>query len=551
MEVAGGRGVEGSVDARPAPGNSGRHGERLAGPVDGKPPERTAGGREGVEEVAANRVPGWLRVAWLGAAVVVVAVAAALRLIDLNGQPGGLYPDEAAEGLDAHRLLHEAGFHPVFFHDDAGREALFGYLVAATFRVAGESATVLRGVAAVVGVVGVVALWPALRRFGAGAAVAGMAWAAGSLWLICVARDGFRVILVPLVGALALASLIRWGDRPGRARATVAGIVAGAGLWTYQPLKLLPLLVILWLWWIRHVDRERFTSLRPDLRWFAIAFAVVSAPMAVAAIGDPGNYLGRGASVTAFNPDQGPGALPLHVLRTIGMLGFTGDPNPRHNVGGLPLVGVPLALLVVAGGIRAWKRRGDHAHSLVLLGSAVFLIPPLIATEGGAPHFLRSLGLAPYLAALVALGCAELVDRCMAAGLRGGRAAAVAIAPAAALLVAAGVAAAQAYFSRGVADRYDAYSFDLVALSAQADHGPSTAVIVDDFAAFDVRFLDAADPPTIVDPAAHLDRPERFARIVARDRRQLTHVVGPSLAGRSVVAARDHAGRPVVWAVAP
>jgi len=476
--------------------------------------------------------------------------ASAVRLIDLSGQPGGLYPDEAAEGVDAHRLLHEAGYHPVFFHDDAGREAAFGYLVAAAFRVAGESTTVLRGVAAVVGILGVLALIPVLRRFGAGVALAGSAWAAGSLWLICVARDGFRVILVPLAGALALAALIRWGDRPTRERAMVAGAVIAGGLWTYQPLKLLPLLVALWLWRIRSVDRERFVAMRGGLRWFVIAFAVVAAPMAWAAAGDPGNYFGRGAAVTAFNPEHGPAALPLHVLRTLGMFGFTGDPNARHNVDNLPLLGVPLALLALAGAWRCWRRRGDSAHALVLLGTVVFLIPPLIATEGGAPHFLRALGLAPYIAALVGLGCAEMSDRVgMASG--SPRAHGVVVAGLGALLLATGGGSAFAYFSRGVAERYDAYSFDSVALAEQANHGARTAVVVDSFNAFDVRFLDASSMPTIIDPASHLDHAERFERIVARDRDQLARVAGPELAGRAAVAARDVAGRPVVWAVSP
>ena len=66
---------------------------------------------------------------------------------------------------------------------------------------------------------------------------------AGALWLICISRDGMRNVLVPLFGALMIWALIRWADRPGRVAAIVAGAVAGAGLWTYQPLKLTPLLL--------------------------------------------------------------------------------------------------------------------------------------------------------------------------------------------------------------------------------------------------------------------------------------------------------------------
>ena len=156
----------------------------------------------------------------MGASVVAIVLAAlTLRFAALSSQPGGLYPDEGAEALDAHRLLHTAGFHPVFFQDDGGREALYAYLVAGAFAIFGESPTVLRAVSATLGVLAVLALYPALRRFGRGVALGGMAWAAGALWLICISRDGMRNVLVPLFAALAIWALVRWADRPARAGA--------------------------------------------------------------------------------------------------------------------------------------------------------------------------------------------------------------------------------------------------------------------------------------------------------------------------------------------
>ena len=94
-----------------------------------------------------------------------------------------------------------------------------------------------------------------------------MAWTAGSLWMIAVSRDGFRNILTVLVGAAALAALLRWGDRPSRWSAALAGFAVALGFWTYQPLKLLPLLALLWLLWIRARDRDRFQALRATWTW--------------------------------------------------------------------------------------------------------------------------------------------------------------------------------------------------------------------------------------------------------------------------------------------
>ena len=327
--------------------------------------------------------------------VAAVGFALLVRFAALSSQPGGLYPDEGAEALDAHRLLHVAGFHPVFFLDDGGREAVYTYVVAVAFRVLGESTTVLRAVSATIGVLAVVALYPALRRFGRGAALAGMAWAAGALWLICISRDGMRNILVPLLGALLIWALVRWADRPGRSAAIVAGAIAGAGLWTYQPLKLTPLLIGIWLLWIRRQDRPRYARLKADLGWLALAYVLVAGPLLLTAVFDARDYFGRVAGVSPLNPANGGIDLAWHTLQTLGMFSFTGDPNARHNVASLPLLGWPLFALACGGAYRSWRRRADSGYSLLLIGFILFMLPPLLGIDGWAPHFLRSVGLAP------------------------------------------------------------------------------------------------------------------------------------------------------------
>ena len=104
--------------------------------------------------------PAVLRPAALAAFVAVagiVVVAVLLRFFDLAANPGGLYGDEAAEGLDAWRLLHQPGFHAdfgVWFTSDGGREALFAYVVAGVFSFAGASVVALRATAAAFGVAG-------------------------------------------------------------------------------------------------------------------------------------------------------------------------------------------------------------------------------------------------------------------------------------------------------------------------------------------------------------------------------------------------------------
>lgn len=480
------------------------------------------------------------------AAAAILVCAVAVRFAALASQPGGLYPDEGAEALDAHRLLHIPGFHPVFFQDDGGREALYAYVVAGAFRIFGESTTVLRGASAAIGVLAIAALYPALRRFGPGVALAGMAWAAGALWLICISRDGMRNILVPLFGALVVWALVRWADRPTRSGAILAGTVAGAGLWTYQPLKLTPLLLALWLVWIRRQDLNRYRALMADVGWFVMAYAVVAAPMLVTAVVDPRAYFGRAAGVSPLNPANSGIDLGRHTLQTLAMFSFTGDPNARHNVGSLPLLGWPLLALACAGAWRAWRQRGDPGHALLLIGLPIFLLPPLAGVDGWAPHFLRSVGLAPILAGLIGLGCLEAVDRAGRAVQRAW-AAPVAAGLAAALLGGLGAGSAVAYFSRPLDGRYQGYSYDVVALAAAAQTGD--AVIIDDYNRIDIDFLDVGHPPHVLSPETRISDPTRFTRVLALKREDIAAAVGRTAAERAqVVAAHGH---PAFWSLTP
>ena len=493
----------------------------------------------------------WLAIGTLAA---IVGAAILLRFVDLATNPGGLYPDEAAEGLDAARLLHQPGFHAdflVWFPDDGGREALFGYTVAAAFAVLGQSALVLRETAAAFGVAGVLAIGWLGRRFGTWVGLAAAAWAAGSLWLVCVSRDGMRNAIVPLFGAVALIAILRWAARPGSVSGAIAGAVTSlAALYTYQPLKLLPVLVVVWLLWLRRSDRARYDELRAGFVPFVAAFMIVAAPMLAVAITEPSNYFGRAVAVSTFNPAvQADSSLPIHVLRTIGMFGFTGDPNPRQNVASLPLLPLPLAIVAGFGVVRLWRMRGDPSHSLILLALPVFLIAPLVATEGGSPHALRSLGLAAPLGVAIGLGVVDLAERVRG---RWGRAAeGLAVAAVAVTLTATSVWSGLAYLTRPVADRYADFSYPLVALADVAAGRPGSAVVVGDYSATDVRFLDFDRPPSIVQPGTAISNPGAYSEILALSRDDLSAALGPALGGRAVAVAWDPSGDPVVWAVVP
>jgi hypothetical protein len=68
----------------------------------------------------------------------ILGVAALLRPLALDHIPPGLYFDEAADAVDALDILR-TGHWPAFYDTQGGKEALWMWLQAVTFSVAGAA----------------------------------------------------------------------------------------------------------------------------------------------------------------------------------------------------------------------------------------------------------------------------------------------------------------------------------------------------------------------------------------------------------------------------
>jgi hypothetical protein len=487
----------------------------------------------------------------LATLVLIVAAGAAARFVDLGSNPGGLWPDEAAEGLSARLILEDPDYRPVFVPEDGGREALYAYSLAVGFGVAGQSIDVIRGVAALWGVLGVVGIYLLVRRFGTTAGLTAAAWAAGSLWLIAISRDGMRNTISPLFGALALLFLIAWVNRPSRIMAIIAGATCAiVSLYTYNPLKMLAVLAFLWIIWLRATDRPAYDRLVVHAPAFMVAFGVLAAPMVWAGISNPQAFFGRAIGVTVFNPSLVPEeGLLTHVVRTLGQFAFFGDPNARHDVNALPMLGIPIAIVALVGVAVLWRGRRQPSHSLLLLAFPVFLIPQLIATEGGSPHFLRGLGLAAPVAVAVGLGAQELWQRLQPVLSTRGWSVAAARATSsvliAGLFVAVGIGSVSTYLLRPVADRYGPFTYDLVTMAELAVPGHD-AVVADEFSAYTISFLKR--DVLILAPGKPAPTAGGLDRVIARSTDELLAAVGPDRAKLATPVAWNPSGQPTAWA---
>jgi len=120
---------------------------------------------------------------------------------------------------------------------------------------------------------------------------------------------------------------------------------------------------------------------------------------------------------------------------------------------------------------------------------------------------------------------------------------------AAAGLLGLGIGSGAAYLGRPVADRYDAYRYDLVAMAAAAQ--PTDAVILDDYDADVLRFLDARSLPTIIAPGSTIPAPTTYRNVLATSRDDLIRSLRKSVGEEITVIARHPNGRPSVYSAMP
>jgi 4-amino-4-deoxy-L-arabinose transferase-like glycosyltransferase len=344
--------------------------------------------------------------------VLILLIAAALRLSAIGQVPPGLYHDEAYYGLDAVDVLQ--GHLQVYFPANNGREPLFIYLAAGMIGLLGRSPFALRLTAAFLGILTVAATAAAGRAlFSRRVGLLAAAVLAVTLWHVHLSRVGFRVVTLPLVIALTLWLGAR-AVRTGRSRLWLAaGVLYGLSFYTYTAARFTPFALVVFGFYVLATLGP--CAFRPYVRGMGIALlaaAVVLAPLAVYTVSHPDVVLGRPDQVSIWNPAISGGdpwgLLGRQALQTLGMFFVRGDRIWRHNIPWRPVFAPLLGAAFLLGIGMAFRRaRRDSRAGLVLLWTATMALPTLLAED--APHFLRAVGMLPILAFLPALGLEQLM----------------------------------------------------------------------------------------------------------------------------------------------
>src|SRR5512136_1403141 len=164
--------------------------------------------------------------------LLILLIAALLRLVTLPGVPPGLQHDEVFHGHDAVTVL--LGYRLLYFTSNAGNEPLFIYLMSLTVGLFGHNAWGIRLAAVICGLLTLLftTLW-IRRAYNSRAALIASALMAVSFWPIFLSRVGLRAASVPMMAALSAWLLFEALYRQRRRWFVAAGIALGASLYTY------------------------------------------------------------------------------------------------------------------------------------------------------------------------------------------------------------------------------------------------------------------------------------------------------------------------------
>lgn len=372
----------------------------------------------------------------------ILLLAIFFRFYQIKAMPGGLFPDEAANGLDIN--LMEQGHLQPFYERGNGREALFFYMEWASVAVFGRGPWQHHIVSASIGVGAVLGcflltrlLWNLFAKNKERATNLAL-WAsffmAASSWHTVLSRTAFRANLTPLFTSFTLYFLLLAYKAETRKKRYLWSIITGAtfalGFYTYIAYRMMPPLLAVAVLWPLAVDiyrTPRFQNIKKY--WGSFVAMVVSgivfvAPLAYWFYHHLDFLFGRSGQVSIFNPSLNQGNLigtVIEVFKESLLAFFThGDLNWRHNISGQPFLSIIISPFFAIGLIMttllaaryAWQplKRADDWRYFLLAGWFWAMLIPVVSTAEGIPHGLRSIGMIPAVFIMTAIGMFMVYD---------------------------------------------------------------------------------------------------------------------------------------------
>jgi len=354
--------------------------------------------------------------------VAILIIASFLRLYNLmpvgdgfNILPPGLYPDEAMNGNNALEALAQRDW-KVFYPENFGREGLFINIQSWFVKMFGNTAGALRLPSALFGILTVLGLYAFVKKLFRSEYLALISsfFLATSFWHIVFSRIGFRAIMAPAFLLWAFYFGLVAGDRVSRHKkagwlfALLSGATYGLGFYSYIAYRATPLLALIFLWivWKRFFDSDPKKAAYFLLAW-SLAAIVVVMPLVNHFVAHPEDFFGRTSQISVFNSETPVRDLLLNSVKTLGMFNVAGDFNWRHNFAGRPELFLPVSFFFLLGAYLTVKKilakKLLRPHIFIFAWFLIGFLPVVVSNEG-LPHALRSIILIPPVLILAAEG---------------------------------------------------------------------------------------------------------------------------------------------------
>ncbi|MDP3057225.1 MAG: glycosyltransferase family 39 protein [bacterium] len=364
---------------------------------------------------------------------IIILIAAFFRLWQITQLPGGLFPDEAANGLDINSILQ--GDRSPFFERGNGREGLFFYLLAFSVELFGRGPWQHHIVSALIGVAEVIVLFFLARRmFNFKTASLAAFFMAVSTWHITLSRTAFRAIMVPLFTTLVFYYIVRFiqsrDDRQKIYSAIMAGAFFALGFYTYiayrMMIVILPALFAILIYVKYKSSRQLYETILSYKKYLiisAVSFLVFFAPLGYYFYTHPGSFVGRSGQVSVFTASLNHGDLVGTILtvaeKTAWSFFTEGDLNWRHNVSGMPFLPPAVSIFFLIGLIYALWRSAKYIYHktdfrdgkyIILIFWFFAMLVPELTTAEGIPHGLRLIGVMPVVFIFPAIILAKIIN---------------------------------------------------------------------------------------------------------------------------------------------
>ena len=367
--------------------------------------------------------------------ILIVVLAAFLRLYNLPAAPPGLYPDEAMNGNNALEAIQTDNY-KIFYPENNGREGLFINIQAFFLKIFMNSSIhpepwMLRITSAFFGILTVLGIYFLTKELFANSihkseiALLAAFFMATSFWHINFSRIGFRAIMAPFFLTWALYFLIaafnkiinsptRLNEAKNQNLKTIiltvfGGILYGLGFYSYIAYRATPLLILIifLLFWFMNKNGVLRRKIVFTAFYFSLSTIFIIAPLAFYFINNPADFFGRTTQVSVFASQSPVQDLLLNIVKTLGMFNVYGDNNWRHNIAGRPLLFWPVGIMFLIGlifSIRQLFKNEEGSAGIIIFSWLTATALPVIISNEGIPHALRAILMAPPIFILAALG---------------------------------------------------------------------------------------------------------------------------------------------------